>query len=147
MNTIAARPLDRSGLSRWSRTGNGHCVIHFDEGLIGLSEHKEFVLLDNEEISPFYLLQSTSDTEIRFLVIDPTLAMPEYYDLLPPGSFETVGLSDPSMLLAFVICSVGSTAKESTGNFLSPIIVNYDKMTGRQVILADPRLSIRHSLL
>jgi flagellar assembly factor FliW len=33
-------------------------VIHFDEGLIGFSECKDFVLMENEGLAPFHLLQS-----------------------------------------------------------------------------------------
>ena len=36
-------------------------VIHFEEGLIGFSEFKDFVLMENDGLAPFRLLQSLED--------------------------------------------------------------------------------------
>ena len=33
-------------------------IIHFDEGLIGFSEFKDFLLVENDGLAPFTLLQS-----------------------------------------------------------------------------------------
>jgi flagellar assembly factor FliW len=46
-----------------------------------------------------------------------------------------------------VICVIGATPTESTGNFQAPLIVNYKTMIGKQVILTDCGLSVRHPLL
>src|SRR2546428_14179587 len=47
-------------------------IIHFDEGLIGFSEFKDFVLMENDGLAPFRLLQSLESPQVGFLVLEPT---------------------------------------------------------------------------
>jgi len=48
--------------------------------------------------------------------------------------------------MAVVICSIGHPPERSTGNFQAPIIINYAKMIGRQVVLSESSLSPRQLL-
>jgi flagellar assembly factor FliW len=126
---------------------NRDSIIHFEEGLIGFSEYKDFVLMENDNIAPFRLLQSTNAKEVGFLVLEPTAVVKDYYDCVPEREWESVGLTSADPHLAFVICMIGSSPKDSTGNFQAPLIVNYKQMAGRQVILTDSELSVRLPLL
>ena len=127
--------------------GSKDSIIHFEEGLIGFSECKNFVLMENEELSPFRLLQSTEKAEIGFLVLDPTVVVKDYREAVPKREWDTAGVTDLAGQLAFVICIIGPAPAESTGNFQAPLIVNYKNMTGRQIILTDSDFSVRHPLL
>jgi flagellar assembly factor FliW len=122
-------------------------IIHFDEGLIGFSECKDFQLMENDNIAPLRLLQSAKMKEVGFLVLEPSAILEDYYDRIPAREWESIGLSDTDPHLAFVICVIGASPKDSTGNFQAPIIVNYKKMIGRQVILTDAVLSVRQPLI
>lgn len=133
-------------LEQGVRTQSKNTIIHFDEGLIGFSECKDFQLMENDGIAPFRLLQSAELKEVGFLVLEPSVVMDDYYKRIPVREWETIGLSPTDPLLAFVICVIGPSPKESTGNFQAPLIINYNKMIGRQVILTDVALSIRQPL-
>ena len=122
-------------------------VVRLDEGLIGFSEHKNFVFLENPGFAPFRLLESVEPPKVGFVVIDPTILKPGYTDLIPVREWETVGLTDPSKRLAFVTVALGSTPQDSTANLLAPILINYETMTARQVILSGAALSAKHRLL
>ncbi|MBI4472040.1 MAG: flagellar assembly protein FliW [Acidobacteria bacterium] len=122
-------------------------IIHFEEGLIGFSDFKDFVLMENEAISPFRLLQSVESPEVGFLVLDPRTLVNNYLDLVPAREWESLGTTRKTKLLAFVICVIGSTPETSTGNFQAPLLINYEKMVGKQVILTDSGLSVRQPLL
>ena len=122
-------------------------VIHFDEGLIGFSECKDFHLMENDRIAPFRLLQSSQLKEVGFLVLEPSSVMQEYSNRIPAREWEAVGLMPDDPQLAFVICVIGRTPKDSTGNFQAPLIVNCRTMAGRQIILTDLGLSVRQSLV
>jgi flagellar assembly factor FliW len=121
-------------------------IVHMDEGLIGFSQYRAFVFLENEDILPFRLLESVQAPKLTFAVIEPTLLFPGYLELVPVREWETIGLTDTAKRLAFVIAPIGETAKASTANLQSPILVNYETMTARQVILTDSGLSARHPL-
>src|SRR5215471_14759745 len=121
-------------------------ILLFEEGLIGFSECKSFVFLGSEGIAPFRRLQSRERTDLSFLVLDPRFVVKDYLSFIPQREWEALGLEDPAARMAVVICSIGQTPESSTGNFQAPIIINYAKMIGRQVILSDASLSPRQPL-
>ena len=122
-------------------------IIHFEEGLIGFPDCRNFVLIETEEFAPFRLLQSSERPDIGFLVLDPTVVVKNYYDMIPAREWESLRLYGGDGNLAFVICIIGPTPLESSGNFQAPLIVNYKKMVGRQIILTDSDFSVRQPLL
>jgi flagellar assembly factor FliW len=122
-------------------------IIHFEEGLIGFSEFKDFVLMENDSLAPFRLLQSLESPEVGFLVLEASTLVNNYYDLVPSREWESLGVTDRIKPLAFVIVVVGSTPESSTGNFQAPLLVNYEKMVGKQIILTDSGFSVRQPLV
>jgi len=121
-------------------------ILLFEEGLIGFSECKSFVFLGSEGIAPFRRLQSTDRADLSFLVLDPRFVVKDYLSHIPEREWEALGLEDPAARMSVVICSIGTTPESSTGNFQAPIIINYTKMIGRQVILSEDSFSPRQSL-
>src|SRR5215831_3443227 len=95
---------------------SGNTAIHFDEGLIGFSECKDFHLAENDHIAPFRLLQSLRVKEVGFLVLEPSSVMKDYYSRIPSREWESIGVMPGDPQLAFVICVIGKTPKDSTGN-------------------------------
>ena len=122
-------------------------VIHFEEGLIGFSEFKDFVLMENESLAPFRLLQSLEAPQVGFLVLEATALVPNYHELVPAREWQSLGVDKETKPLAFVIVVIGSTPEASTGNFQAPLLVNYEKMVGKQVILTDSGFSVRQALV
>jgi flagellar assembly factor FliW len=122
-------------------------VIHFEEGLIGFSEFKDFVLMENDSVAPFRLLQSLESPSVGFLVLEASTLVPGYNELVPAREWESLSLAAKTKPLAFVIVVIGSTLEASTGNFQAPLLVNYEKMVGKQVILTDSGFSVRQSLV
>jgi flagellar assembly factor FliW len=133
-------------LERSIRAQSKDTIIHFDEGLIGFSECKDFQLMESDSIAPFRLLQSPETREVGFLVLEPSIIMQDYYSRVPAREWESIGVSATEPHLAFVICVIGPSPKDSTGNFQAPLIINYNRMIGRQVILTDAGLSVRQPL-
>jgi flagellar assembly factor FliW len=122
-------------------------VIHFEEGLIGFSEYKDFVLMENDSFAPFRLLQSLESPQVGFLVLEPTALVNNYYDLVPAREWESLGVGGKTKPLAFVIVVVGANPESSTGNLQAPLLINYDNMLGKQIILTDSGFSVRHPLI
>ena len=122
-------------------------IINFEEGLIGFSECKSFVLMENDDIAPFRRLQSTERPEVGFLVIDPSLVYSDYSAMIPKRDWDAIGLNDSAKGIALAICIIGPSSAESTGNLQAPLLINYETMAGRQIILTETRLTSRHPLL
>jgi len=128
------------------RLRSSDSVIRFDEGLIGFPECKDFVLMENESLTPFWLLQSVNSPNVGFLVLDATTLVSDYCNHVPLRDWESLGMETPCPL-AFIIVSIGSNPETSTGNLQAPLLINYEKMTGKQVILTDSGFSVRHPLV
>jgi flagellar assembly factor FliW len=122
-------------------------IIHFDEGLIGFSEFKDFVLMENDSLAPFRLLQSLESPQVGFLVLEPTVLVNNYYDLVPAREWESLAVSGRTKPLGFVIVVVGANPEASTGNLQAPLLINYDTMMGKQIILTDSGFSVRYPLI
>ena len=122
-------------------------VIHFSEGLIGLAECKDFVLIENPNLAPFRLLQSLESPSVGFLVLEASTRVQNYNELVPAREWESLGVGGETKPLAFVIVVIGSTPEASTGNFQAPLLVNYEKMVGKQLILTDSGFSVRQPLI
>src|SRR5262249_37024135 len=122
-------------------------VIHFEEGLIGFPDCKNFRVIDNDWIAPFRLLRSSQTKEVGFVVLEPSVVMPDYYSRIPARDWESIDVFPADGHLAFVICAIGASPRESAINFQAPLIINYQKMIGRQLILTDTDLSARRPLM
>lgn len=122
-------------------------IIHFEEGLIGFSDYKDFVLMENDGLAPFRLLQSIEAPNVGFLVLEAGTLVNNYNELVPAREWESLGVKGKTKPLAFVIVVIGSTPETSTGNFQAPLLVNYETMVGKQIILTDSGFSVRQPLV
>ena len=121
-------------------------ILRFPEGLIGFSECRNFVLIEEEDIAPFRRLQSTDRVDVGFFVLDPEYVRTNFISLVSERDWESVGLDDPDSKRVLVICWLGSTLARSSGNLQAPLIINDATRTGRQVILGEEYISCRHPL-
>ncbi|PYS51042.1 MAG: hypothetical protein DMG13_19485 [Acidobacteria bacterium] len=94
-----------------------------------------------------HLLQSLELLDLGFLVLEPTMVITNYYDLVPAREWESLGVEGRIKPRALVIVVIGSGPESSTGNFQAPLLINQEKMTGKQVILTDSGFSVRQQLL
>ena len=141
------KALEAIDQSTYLKVKSKDAVIHFEEGLIGFSEHKDFVLMENDSLAPFRLLQSIESPQVGFLVLEATTLVKDYYSLVPAREWESLGVEGKTKPLAFVIVVIGSTPEASTGNFQAPLLVNCEKMVGKQIILTDSGFSVRQQLV
>jgi flagellar assembly factor FliW len=74
------------------------------------------------------------------------LLVSNYNERVPAREWEAFGVTGKTQPLSFVIAVIGSTPETSTGNFQAPLLVNYEKMMGKQIILTDSGFSVRHPL-
>jgi len=122
-------------------------VITFAEGLVGFPACKRFVVMENEALSPFRILQSVDQRHVGFLVIDPRIIVKNYNRSIPEDSWKAVGVPEASERLALAISIVGTVPEESTANLQAPLLINYREMKGRQLILTGSRYSVTQPLL
>ncbi|OLZ10243.1 flagellar assembly protein FliW [Sulfobacillus thermosulfidooxidans] len=113
-------------------------ILVMDQEILGFAKHRQFVLLPHHPESPFLYLQSVTDPQLAFIVIDPLTFKPDY--VVPEE--EVPGLGNPEFWAILCICTVGQSANGqglyATANLKSPLIFNRQTRHGGQFVLSLP---------
>ena len=119
-------------------------ILEFEDGLPGFPDDRQFVLIENEE--PFCWLQSVTDGENAFILVDVFKIMPEYNPQVDKEELELLGEYKPEDFLILNIVVLPENIKNMTVNLLAPVIINTANKKGRQVIAKNENYSIKHSM-
>lgn len=120
-------------------------IIKFLEGIPGFEEEKEFVLILNEDgENPFHFLQSVKNPELSFVIVNPFEIFSDYDILLPEIAINKLMIEEQEEVAIYSIVVVPEDMTKMTTNLLGPIVINTNKMLGKQVILDDERYVTKH---
>lgn len=123
-------------------------LIHFTDGLFGFNELKDYIplVLDENEDNTILMLQSTENTDIAFVIINPFSLDPDYNPVLSPEELSYLGVKSENDLSYYVICALRSNHLDNTVNMKAPVVINPDKRIGMQVILNQSEYEFRKKL-
>jgi flagellar assembly factor FliW len=119
-------------------------ILNFPRGLFGFEVLKDYALLDTES-PPFYSLQSIDIESLAFTLIDPFLFRPDYEVQLDDDDLQELGIDEPRQALILSIVTIPNE-NSMTANLQGPLIINRETRLGKQVILQDPRWTIKHDI-
>ncbi len=120
-------------------------LIHFPEGLIGLDQLKNFLVMPNQKQGPLFWIQSVDDPAFAFVVTDPTNFFLDYAVLPDEEERRKLEIDEGGTCFVLAIVTISSN-KEITLNLSGPILYAPETGKGLQVILEDPRYDIRTPL-
>ena len=120
-------------------------LIHFPEGLIGLDQLKNFLVMPNQKQGPLFWIQSVDDPAFAFVVTDPTNFFLDYVVLPDEEERRKLEIDEGGTCFVLAIVTISSN-KEITLNLSGPILYAPETGKGLQVILEDPRYDIRTPL-
>jgi len=120
-------------------------VIHFPEGLVGLDQLKNFLVMPNTKQGPLFWIQSVDDPAFAFVVTDPTNFFLDYIVLPDENERQKLNIDENGSCFVLAIVSI-SQDKEISLNLSGPILYAPETKKGLQVILEDPRYDIRTPL-
>jgi flagellar assembly factor FliW len=109
--------------------------LRFVLPLPGLEHLTRFALVQVDEGSPLFSLQSLEDTAVSLLVLAPGAVFPEYAPEIDVPSQDALELTRAQDALLLVVVRTGASLAESTANLLAPIVVNTLTRTAGQVVL------------
>lgn len=112
-------------------------IITFEQGLLGLSDHKKYVLLPLEKENPLAILQSTEESHIGFVVAYPFAFKNDYAFEIGDDDKEDLLIKKEKELIAYSIVTLKDPFESSTLNLLAPIVINNEKKLGKQIVLQD----------
>jgi flagellar assembly factor FliW len=124
-------------------------IIYFEEGLIGIPDKKNFILIEKENFKPFSYLQCVDDGSFILVVINPILVIKDYKFEIYKDDLASVGLTendtDNLSLLGIVI--MADKIENVTVNLRAPIIININTKHAKQVILQNNDYSVEEPLI
>jgi flagellar assembly factor FliW len=120
-------------------------ILHFENGLPGFEEEKQFILLpiDETELS---MLQSIQNKDLAFITTDPFLFFQDYDFELSLKERELLGINEEKDVYIQVIITISDPYEKSTANLRAPVILNVKNNKCKQIILSDGRYRTKHLL-
>ncbi|ERP39372.1 flagellar assembly protein FliW [Chitinivibrio alkaliphilus] len=124
-------------------------IIRFREGLPGFPERTQFVIVQEEDISPFEWLLSVGENnlELRFAILNPVFVYPNYEPEISDAYLRDLGVTSPEDVLLYVIVTINDDMKKTTANLSGPVVINKHTGMARQVVLDSDRYSTKEPLV
>ncbi len=121
-------------------------IIEFPNGLPGLEDLHEFVILQLEETKPLLWLQSVSSKYISLPVIIPFEILDDYCINVRDAELEPLGIVSQKDLLVLNVVVISEDITKMTANMAAPIIIDTKIGKGKQIIIDAKDLSTRHPI-
>lgn len=123
-------------------------ILQFTEPLLGFPNSLSFLTLSHEQHGPFKWLQSLDEPWLAFLIIDPANVASSYAPELSEADAQELQLLPDTPRIVYVIANIPKgRPQDMTLNLAGPIVINAEKRIAKQVIVQDPRYSIKHKIL
>ncbi|WP_366923011.1 flagellar assembly protein FliW [Metallumcola ferriviriculae] len=124
-----------------------NAVINFEEGLLGFNSAKQFVLLDVPENPLFKWLQSVDSAEVTFLLVDPFVIKKDYSVKLDDTFLKELEIENKEQVLIYTIVTIPAGGFiNATTNLIGPLLINWQRKQGKQIVLEDENLHVRQPL-
>ncbi|WP_028579337.1 flagellar assembly protein FliW [Desulfogranum japonicum] len=120
-------------------------IIHFPDGLIGLDNLKNFLVMPNEKNGPLFWIQSVDDPTFAVVVTDPTNFFLDYAIAPDADEQKKLQIDQDGKYFVLAIVSIGEN-KTITLNLSGPILYAPETNRAIQVILEDSKYSTRTPL-
>ncbi|ACZ18903.1 protein of unknown function DUF180 [Thermanaerovibrio acidaminovorans DSM 6589] len=118
-------------------------MVRFPKGIPAFEDHTEWAFV-GEDDSPVKWLQSLKDGDVALPVCPPHLILPSYQAKLTADDLKIIEASSEDELGIMVVLTIPGNVAEMTANLRAPLIFNYIKQLGCQVILSNEEYSVRH---
>jgi flagellar assembly factor FliW len=112
-------------------------IIRFSDGLPGFPTNREFILAQQPEEKPFAWMQSVSDPDLRFAVVDAYSWVKDFTLEVDDAELKSMGSLNP---LDYAVYFILSIQKKDNRTLLQakpkvPVLVNIRNREARQVVV------------
>lgn len=121
-------------------------IITFHEGLLGFDNLKKYFVVDPGDSTLILWLQSIEDEKVAFPIIEPKIFKPDYVAKLLPADLNGLELETLSNAKLYSILTIPASVVEMNANLKAPIVINSAKKVGKQIVLADSKLTVKHEM-
>lgn len=120
-------------------------VINFADGIPGFPEHKQYVIINDEELG-FTFLQSVDEWSLCFITLPPATLVGDYSFDLSDETVEKLELEKPEDAATLAILNIPEDFKKMTANLRAPIVINTKNNKGIQELLDGDNYSMKHQV-
>ena len=125
---------------------NDEDIITFPDGLVGFEKLTIFSIVDPGDNTLILWLQSLSQSNIAFPIIKPYVFDPKYSIKPFPTDLAILGLNTIDHASIYSVLTIPQEIKEISANLKAPIIINNQTKKGKQIILQNSKLEVRHKI-
>lgn len=121
-------------------------ILTLSDGLLGFTDLRKFVLLDDPNDEIFAWLQSCEAPAIAFPVLEPELFTENFKFNLTKADLELLKLPSQEKARFFSIVTIPDDPTQMTANMKAPVVINVAAKLARQCVLQDNGLAIREPI-
>ncbi len=122
-------------------------IIRLEEGLIGIPDKRNFILIEKEDFKPFSYLQSVDDATFILVVINPMMVEKEYRFDIHKDDLKAIDIKDENDFSLLSIVIFAKKVEDITVNLKAPILINIHTKRALQIILQNDDYSVEEPLL
>jgi flagellar assembly factor FliW len=121
-------------------------ILDFSQGIMGFPEEKRFALMEYKPDSPFYILQSLSDSNLTFLMINPFAFFNDYEFDMDDALMADIGVTADNPPTVFNIATVKDKIETMTVNLAGPVLVNLRERKAAQWVIEKTQFPTQYPL-
>ena len=118
----------------------------FPKGIPGFEEEREFALLSVGGNGIFQVLQSTTTTDVAFIVANPYTLVEDYSFDVDEPTINLLNIEQEQDVFVLGVLSLKEPFETSTINLQAPLIFQSTTKKAKQMILNDNTFSMRHPI-
>ena len=121
-------------------------ILDFPQGVLGFPGEMKFALMEYKPDSPFYFLQSVTDADLTFLLINPFAFFNDYEFSMDDAVIDEIGLNAENPPAVFNIATVKDKLENMTVNLAGPVLVNHRDRKAMQLVIEKTNFPTRYPL-
>ena len=121
-------------------------IIHFDNGIIGFPDLKDFALvydLEKGNKAGIRWMQSLQEPAFAMPVMDPLTVSEEYNPVVDDEVLKPLGKLDPEETLVLVTVTIPKDLKLMSVNLKAPMVINAAERKACQIILDSDTYQVK----
>ena len=121
-------------------------VIHLTEGLVGMPNLRNWLILEMGDDVPMKWFQSLDRGDFGFPVAQSYLFHDDYDVKVGAAVQASLGTKDEEDLATLIITTVHPGGAKITGNLLAPLVIDTETRAGHQLTIDDANYSMRQEI-
>lgn len=131
------------------RAAGAAATLIFPSGLVGCPEWRRFLAEETEELPGLLLLRSLDEPGIEFVLAPVQELVPDFLEQLAPvdrAALAALGVGTAPQVELWATLSVQEDGTV-TANLLGPLVLDFARGCGTQVVLAESGWGTRHPIV